>query len=413
MTVDRVVIVGAGQAGFEVAASLRHGKYPGAITILGNESHAPYQRPPLSKAYLNGAVAEAELMLRGAGYYGDHGITVESDARVESIDRKAATIRTANGGTVPYDHLVLATGARNRALQVPGSDLEGVLALRGIADAQALRERLRDTRRLVVVGAGFIGLEVAAVAAARGIEVSVVELSHRVMGRVVSIEMAEYFVDAHVRQQVAFHFRDKPVRIVGKGGAVTGVELESGKELAADCVLVAIGVTPDIELATDAGLPTDNGILVDASLRTADPAISAIGDCARFPDRYGDPLLRLESVQNAVDQGRHVAARILSDAPTAPYHAVPWFWSDQGKMRLQIAGVTAGSDEHVPCGSRETGSFSVVCFRHGELIGVESVNRAGDHMAARRLLRDGPRLTPEQAAADGFDLKSWVKGTIK
>ncbi len=276
--------------------------------------------------------------------------------------------------------------------------------LRTLADATALRERLTEARAVVLVGAGFIGLEIAAVAAKQGKDVRVVEATGRVMARVVSPPVARFFAAAHASWGTRFLFDTSIVRVLGESGRAVGAETTRGEVLRADLVVICIGVAPDDELAAAAGLATSDGIVVDATLATADPAISAIGDCARYPSRFADGMARLESVQNAVDQARCVAAR-LAGRP-APYAAVPWFWSDQGELRLQIAGLTAGHDQAVPRGDADSGRFSVFCYREGRLIGIESVNRPADHIAARRLLATAPDLTPDQAADPAHDLKA-------
>ncbi|KAB1070937.1 NAD(P)/FAD-dependent oxidoreductase [Methylobacterium planeticum] len=412
-----IVIVGAGQAGFQAAASLREAGAHAPITIVGEEPGLPYQRPPLSKAYLAGKSDAEALSLRPASYLAEHRITLRAGTRAAGIDRAARRLHLGAGGSLPYDHLVLATGARNKALPVPGAALDGVRQLRGLADADRLKADLAAAGRVAVVGAGFIGLEFAAVAAARGLAVTVVEATARPMARAVSREMGAFFRAAHEALGVRFAFEAGVEAIEGTGGQgtggqetesrVTGLRLVGGETLPVDLVLVGIGVRPNQELAEEAGLAVSDGIRVDAFLATDDPAISAIGDCARFPSPFAQGLspdgsTRIESVQNAIDQGRSLAARLTGRA--AAYAAVPWFWSDQGRHKLQMAGLTAPDDASVVRGSGE--AFSVFRFRNGALSGVESVNRAADHMIARRLLAAGTHLTPDQAADPGFDLKA-------
>ncbi|HEV7440941.1 MAG TPA: FAD-dependent oxidoreductase [Methylobacterium sp.] len=402
-----IVIVGAGQAGFQVAASLREAGAAEPITIVGDEPGLPYQRPPLSKAYLAGKADADALNLRPASYLAEHRITLRAGTRATGIDRAAQRLRLGDGESLAYDHLVLATGARNRALPVPGADLDGVRQLRGLSDADRLKADIAAAGRVAVVGAGFIGLEFAAVAAARGIAVTVVEATPRPMARAVSAEMGAFFRAAHEALGVRFAFEAGVEAIEGANGRVTGLRLAGGERLDADLVLVGIGVRPNQELAEAAGLAVSDGIRVDGLLATGDPAISAIGDCARFPSPFAQGLspdgsVRIESVQNAIDQGRSVAAR-LTGRP-AIYTAVPWFWSDQGRHKLQIAGLTAPGDACAMRGSGE--AFSVFRFRNGALSGVESVNRAADHMVARRLLAAGTGLSPAQAADPDFDIKA-------
>ena len=403
-----VAIVGAGQAGFQAAASLRQDGFAGRIVLISDEPVSPYQRPPLSKSYLAGESSLDELWLRPETFYTQHQIDVLAGETVTAIDRTERRLRMAPGGELSWDHLVLATGARYRPLAVPGAELDGVLPLRTLAEAHELRERLDETRDVVVVGAGFIGLEFASVAIARGAAVHIIEVTQHPMGRVVSATISRFFTDAHRRWGAKVSLGTGVSRILGAKGRVTGVETSNGQRLPADLVLICIGVIPNAELADEAGLAVDNGIVVDESLATADPAIFAIGDCANFPTPFAVGRVRLESVQNAVDQARCVAAHIAGTP--APYDKVPWFWSDQGDLKLQIAGITAGHDTSVLRGDPESGHFSVFCYRGGRLIGVESVNQTADHVVARRLLAGDPKLTPEQAADESYDLRSsWRK----
>jgi 3-phenylpropionate/trans-cinnamate dioxygenase ferredoxin reductase subunit len=310
----------------------------------------------------------------------------------------------------------MATGARHRRLSVPGATQDGVFSVRTLAEARALKPRLAAARRLVVIGAGFIGLEIAAVAIAAGTQVDVVEATSQPLGRALTSAMSQRLTEAHRAAGVRFHLGAMVTRILGDGQA-TAVQITAAEalpvDLAADLVVVGIGILPNTGLAEGAGLAVANGIVVDQWLATSDPAISAIGDCAAYPSRFAAPfftggLVRLESVQNAVDQARCVAARLLGKP--APYQAVPWFWSDQGKLSLQIAGLTAGCDRTVFRGDPDGIAFSVFCFGGDRLLGVESLNRPADHMAARRLLaRDRP-LAPAQAGDPAFDLKAYAAG---
>jgi 3-phenylpropionate/trans-cinnamate dioxygenase ferredoxin reductase subunit len=326
---------------------------------------------------------------------------------VTAINRTERRLLLASGAELPWDYLVLATGARFRPLPVPGAKLDGVLPLRTLADADILRERLDQGRDIVVVGAGFIGLEFASVAIARGAAVHIIEVTQQPMGRVVSATISKLFTDAHRRWGAEVLLGTGVTRILGAGGRVSGVETSDGRHRPADLVLICIGVIPNTEIAKEAGLAVDNGIVVDELLATADPAILAIGDCANFPTHFANGRVRLESVQNAVDQARSVAAYIAGKP--AAYDKVPWFWSDQGDLKLQIAGITAGHDTAVLRGDPGGGRFSVFCYRAGRLIGVESVNHTADHVVARRLLAGNPNLTPEQAADASYDLRAHVR----
>jgi 3-phenylpropionate/trans-cinnamate dioxygenase ferredoxin reductase subunit len=405
MAQERVVIVGAGHGGFQLAASLRQGGFDGAIVLLGEEPVLPYQRPPLSKDYLDGKIGFDLLLMRPDAFYRDHRIDYLAETRATEIDRAGKRLRLASGEQLDYDHLVLATGARNRVPALPGIELDGVCYLRTLADTDQLRERLAVAEHVVVIGAGFIGLEFAAVARGQGKPVHILELTDRVMGRVVCPPTSEFFAAAHRQTGVEFSFGAQAVRIAGDSGRVDHIELADGGRLKADLVLVSIGVVPNGELAAAAGLAVANGIVVNEELLTADPAISAIGDCCAFPSQHAQgAMTRLEAVQNAADHARCVADRVLGKPH--PYAALPWFWSEQGPLRLQIAGLTTGHDHTVLRGSLDKGEFSLFCYREGRLLGVESINRPADHAHSRRLLSAGRQVTPEQAADDGFDLRA-------
>jgi 3-phenylpropionate/trans-cinnamate dioxygenase ferredoxin reductase component len=407
MAAPVVAIIGAGQAGFQAAASLRDTGFAGRVVLIGDEPVLPYQRPPLSKSYLAGQSGIDDLWLRLAEFYAKQQIDLVYGDAVTAIDRGQRRLHLTSGIEFSWDHLLFATGAGCRPLAVPGAELDGVLTLRTLADADALRQRLEEAREVVVVGAGFIGLEFAAVALARGTAVHIIEVTRKPMGRVVSEPVSRFFTEAHIGWGADVALGTGVVRILGDGGRVAGVETSDGRRITADLVLICIGVIPNARLARVAGLTVDDGIVVDEYLVTSDPAISAIGDCANFPTPFAPVRVRLESVQNAVDQGRCVADR-LAGRP-APYQKVPWFWSDQGDLKLQIAGITIGHDASVLRGDPADRNFSVFCFRGSRLIGVESVNRTADHVIARRLLAGEPELSPEQAADEGFDLRAHAR----
>jgi 3-phenylpropionate/trans-cinnamate dioxygenase ferredoxin reductase subunit len=402
-----VAIVGAGQGGFQAAASLRQEGFAGRVVLLNDEPFLPYQRPPLSKSYLGGESGVDELWLRPEGFYEKQKIELVTGDPVSAIDRPGRCLRLASGREVACDRAVLATGARYRPLAVPGAELDGVLPLRTLADANVLRQRLDGAHEVVVVGAGFIGLEFAAVAITQGAAVHIIEITHHPMGRVVSMPTSRFFTDAHIQWGAKISLGTGVTRMLGANRRVTGVETTDGRHLPADLVLVCIGVIPNAELAHEAGLAVDNGIVVDEYLATNNPAISAIGDCVNFPTPFAVDRVRLESVQNAVDQGRCVAAR-LAGKPE-PYQKVPWFWSDQRDLKLQIAGITAGHDRAVIRGDPAAGQFSVFCYRGDRLIGVESANRTADHVVARRLLAGDPQLSPPQAIDESYDLRAHVR----
>jgi 3-phenylpropionate/trans-cinnamate dioxygenase ferredoxin reductase subunit len=397
-----VLIVGAGHAGFQLATSLRQSDFGESIRLLNDEAHLPYQRPPLSKAYLKGGGGADSLMFRPDKFYRDQNIELIA-GRAVAIDRDKHRVMLASGASLDYGHLVLATGARNRLLDIPNAGLEAVRYLRSLDESEVLRQRLSPGQRVVVIGAGFIGLEFAATARAKGLEVDVLELGTRVMARAVTAEISEFFQARHAATGIRIHLGVQATSIESDGAIVTGVSLSDGRHIPADLVVVGVGVLPNVELAAEAGLPVAAGIIVNEQLLTADPDISAIGDCALFASpRFGAPL-RLESVQNATDHARCVAARLTGDAKA--YDGLPWFWSDQGPDKLQIAGLTTGYDHVAVRGNPAEGSLSVFCYKSGHLVGIESVNRAGDHVFGRRVLVSNRVVTPEQAMDTSFDLK--------
>lgn len=398
-----VLVIGAGQAGIQVADSLRAEGFTGAVAILNDEAHAPYQRPPLSKDYL-GASAEP-LPLRGPGHYEAQGITLHAGSAV-SLDTAARSVALSDGSRLDYTHLVLATGAANRALPCPGADLPGVHALRTLDDAMRLQDALAAARKVLVIGAGFIGLEFAAGARARGLEVTVLEFAPRPMGRALSATASDWFTRRHLQDGIDLRLNEG-VAAIHRDGAALSVQSTTGARYAADLVLYGVGVEPRTELAREAGLEVANGIVVDAALRTSAPGVWAVGDCASFPHHGSGARLRLESVQNATDQGRHAARSILGDE--SAYAQTPWFWSTQGSVKLQIAGLGEPGDEQVPFGDPEAGKFSIALLRNGELAAVESVNSPADHIAARKLVGRGLVLATEDISAPGFSLKTLAR----
>ncbi|MFI8002456.1 NAD(P)/FAD-dependent oxidoreductase [Streptomyces sp. NPDC086010] len=405
MASHAVVVAGAGQAGFDTACALRSRGFRGRITLVGDEPPGPSYRPPLSKGYLAGTVAAEEIALRPPSFYTEQDIELLPGDRVASLDRERRTVLLESGLRLPYDNLVLATGSRPRSLPVPGASLTGVLSLRGLADAEDLRLRLSGPpRRLVVVGAGFIGLEVAATARGLGHDVTVVEAQPRALARALTPTVSDRIVAEHRERGVRVLLGREVTALFGDAeGRVQVMELDGGERIAADLVVVGVGVLPNVELALAADLLVGDGVVVDAQLRTSDPCIFALGDCARFPSPHAGRHVRIESVQNASDQAKCVAAAVCGE-PYA-YTAVPWFWSEQYALRLQIAGLTAAHDETVTVGDLAEGKFSVFCFRGGRLAGVESVNRPADHGIARRLLTAGTDLSPGTVREPGFDLK--------
>ncbi|GJE16066.1 NAD(P)/FAD-dependent oxidoreductase [Methylobacterium marchantiae] len=407
MSETGIVIVGAGQAGFQAAASLREAGHAGPVTMIGDEPSLPYQRPPLSKAYLAGKVDATGLFLRAPGFFADHRIACETSVQAASIDRAAQHVRLSDGRDLAYDHLILATGSRNRPLPVPGTDLAGVHQLRSIADADRIQAALAEARNVAIIGAGFIGLEFASICAARGLTVTVVEAADRPMARAVSEPIAAFFRETHESAGIRFLFGNGVQAIEGRDGRAEALQLSDGTACPADLVLIGIGVIPNQDIAAEAGLRVEDGIVVDSVLATDDPCVSAVGDCARFPTRFAaHGTARVESVQNAIDQGRCVAARIAGRA--TPYDAVPWFWSDQGGHKLQMVGLPIPSDVSVR--RRTANGFAVFRYRGTSVTGIETVDSAAEHMAARRIIARGLSPTPEEVADPAFDLKALAMG---
>jgi len=408
-----VVIAGAGQAGFQAAMSLRTGGYEGTVTLIGEEPYLPYQRPPLSKGYMAGKQDIEATALRPEAYYKSHLIDLIVGETIVGIDGAGRSVQLASGSGIPFETLVLATGARNRMLPVPGAELDGVHYLRTRDEAVKIKGRLEAASNIVVIGGGFIGLELAAAARASGSRsVTVFEAQPRLMPRVVAPVISEFYRQVHTEQGVAIVLGAMVTGIRGDG-TVRDVLLADGTVYPADLVLVGIGVIPNQELGERLGIAGANGFVVNEYLQTEDERIYAIGDCAEHPNRFasgrfaanlspGDRV-RIESVQNAVDQARCVAAAIVGKP--APYDAVPWFWTDQFDLKLQMAGLSGGCDEAVVRGDIESHKFSVFYFKESHLGAVDSVNRPADHMVARKLLAGGTRLTPDQAADLNLNLK--------
>lgn len=405
-----LLVVGAGQAGVQLAGSARDLGWEGPITLVGQEPHAPYARPPLSKAFLNGVVPLSSLALRSAAFYADKRIDLVTGEHIHRIDLSgdgAGTAISATGHRWRFDRLVLATGARSRRLPIEGAGLDGVLSLRDVRDAQALAGRLATATAVVVIGGGFIGLEVAATAAAAGIPVTVVEAAPALMNRVVSTATAGIIATAHRATGVRIRTGLRPVRLRGTGGTIAAVELDNGEELPADLVVVGVGARPRDELARAAGLHCDDGIVVDSRSLASDGHTIAIGDCANLPDPSpwsdGAPRLRLESVDNAVEQATSAAATLAG--LDRPYRGFPWFWSDQGRLKLQIAGLARPDDEVVLRPGRRPGQHTALRYRGPRLVAAECVNSPADFLAVRRALGEGVFLPRTTAADTGLSLK--------
>jgi 3-phenylpropionate/trans-cinnamate dioxygenase ferredoxin reductase component len=402
------LIVGASQAGLQLAVTLRELGDTGPITLVGAEAHPPYQRPPLSKEYLSGSADGDTLAFRAPSFYRDQAIDLVCGQKVECLSLPdgsgAGRGRTAEGAELRYDRLALTTGAEPRRLAVPGADLAGICYLRDLDDAQQLRTRLATARRVVVVGGGFVGLEAAAVARARGLEVTVVEAADRLIARAVAPVVSAFYEAAHERRGTTVLLDTGVVGFGGADGRVTTVRLTDGRELPADLVMVGVGVVPRTELAEQLGLEVDGGIVVDRYARTSAPGVVAAGDCTVLPHPVtGEGRVRLESVNNAVTQAATAAASLMGKLEVVPN--VPWFWSNQGDLRLQIAGLAAGFDDYVVRGEPDSEKFSVLYYRDGRLLAVDAVNAPGDYMVVRRALTQGTTIPAERAADAATPLK--------
>ncbi len=404
------LIVGASQAGLQVAVSLRALGDQERITLVGAEAHPPYQRPPLSKSFLSGDDDPQSLAFRKPEFYAEAGIDLVCGERVTDIALRGAhpeatgVATTDRGRRLRFDRLALAVGGRPRRLQVPGSDLDGITYLRDLDDATELRSRLASAGRVVVVGGGFIGLEAVAAARAAGKDVTVVEAADRLLSRAVAPVVSEFYRQAHVRRGARVLLSAQVCAFGGEGHVAT-VELTDGTVLRADLVLVGVGLVPRTELAEQLGLECDGGIVVNAHARTSDPSIVAAGDCTVIPHPLtGVGRVRLESVHNAVAQARVAAASLVGR--TEHTQAVPWFWSDQHDLKLQIAGLNSGYDRYVVRGEPDTEQFSVLYYRDGRLLAIDAVNRPVDYMAVRKALSDGATISADRAADVDVPLKS-------
>lgn len=400
---SHVVIVGAGQAGASVAAKLRALGFAGEITMIGEEPSPPYQRPPLSKAYLLGEMEEARLWLRPPEFWAAQAITLRLGEKVTAIDTGARTV-TAGGETIGYDDLVLTTGSVPRRLPAAiGGDLPGVFTVRTLADVDRMRAEFTAGRRLVVVGGGYIGLEAAAVARKLGLEVTVIEMAPRILQRVASPETSAHFRALHGAHGAVILEGAALDRILGET-AVTGVRLKDGRDLPADFVVAGVGITPGSDLAEAAGIALDNGIATDAQGRTSAPHVWAAGDCASFPWKGG--RIRLESVGNAIDQAELVAENILGAGKS--YEAKPWFWSDQYDCKLQIAGLNTGYDR-VVTRPGEGGAVSFWYYRGDDLLAVDAANDPRAYMVGKRLIEAGKSPDPALVADAATDLKALLR----
>jgi 3-phenylpropionate/trans-cinnamate dioxygenase ferredoxin reductase component len=402
---DRIICIGAGQAALSCAAKLRALGSTAPITLVGDEPHLPYQRPPLSKKYLTGEMERDRLLLRPPEWYAEQNVECRTSAKVAAIDRAAKTVTLSTGELLSYSALVLATGSTPRRLpQSVTHNLKGLHVVRGIADIDALAAEFKPGARCLVVGGGYIGLEAASVAAKQGLEVTIIEAMNRILERVACKETADYFVKLHESHGVEILTGAKLQDLEGSNCRVSGAVLADGRRMACEVVIVGIGIVPETALAEAAGLVIDNGIKVDEFCRTSDPSIYAVGDCANFPEHGG--RLRLESVPNAIAMGENAAAAIFG-SPIA-YVAKPWFWSDQYDVKLQIAGLNAGYDSVVTRGPGPQGDYSVWYYREGRLIAVDAMNAAAHYMVGKRLIEGGQSVAPEKVGDLTQDMKGWL-----
>lgn len=402
---ERLVLIGGGQAAVQAIQSLRQNGFTGSIALVGDEPHVPYQRPPLSKKYLAGALERERLHLRPATFYAAREIDLHLGVRAEELDVGAARIRLADGQSLAYDRLLLATGSRPRRIAVPGADLPGVHYVRTIDDVDSIRAELTPGARVVIVGAGYIGLEIAAVMIELGLSVTVLEVAGRVMSRVACAETAQFFADYHAARGVAIRCATQITEFRGRD-SVTAAVSATGEIFHCDVVIVGIGIVPNVELAERAGLPCDNGIRVDACARTRDPRIVAAGDCTNQPHPFIGRDVRLESVNNAIEQGKAAAASLLGQEQ--PFADVPWFWSDQYDLKLQIAGVALDYDQVVQRGDMRTRSFAMYYLRQTRLVAIDAVNSPREFMQGKKLLASRAEVPVESLADAQADLTRFV-----
>jgi len=399
-----IVVIGAGQAAGQAAASLRQEGYEGEITIIGDEAQAPYQRPPLSKAYLSGEVGLDRVLVRPENFYADKGINLQTGVRVESINRADKTIATSTGSTLSYDKLLIATGSRPRILNIQGSDLKGLHYLRTVDDVDGIRTAMEAAKNVCIVGGGYIGLEVAAVAKKAGHNVTVLEMEDRILQRVTTAEMSEFYHALHTGRGVDIRVNTMVSGFAGENGRVTSV-LCGDESIPADLVIVGIGIIPNVELAEAAGLTCDNGIVVNDHCQTSDPDIYAAGDCTNHPNPILDRRLRLESVPNAMEQARTACSNMLGGDKT--YAAVPWFWSDQYELKLQMVGFSADGDQSVLRGDKASNEFAVFYLKDGNVVAVDAVNSPKEFMVAKQLY--GKAVNEADLANPAFELKELLK----
>ncbi len=380
---ETIIIAGAGHAAGQVLASLKQQKYAGQIVLVGDEPHLPYQRPPLSKKFLAGEMSAERLYVKPASFYDEPQIELRLGTLITSIDRDNNSIHTESGEEIAYDKLVLALGSRVRRLSIAGADLDGVHYLRGIADVEGIRAEVESKGNVVIVGAGYIGLEVAAVLRKLGLNVTVVEMADRVMSRVVSPELSDFYQIEHTSQGVKLRLSTGITAFRGNG-RIDAVETADGELIPADFVVVGVGIIPNTELAVDAGLKVEDGIVVNDQCQTCDPDIYAVGDCTSHPNSIYARQLRLESVHNALEQAKTAVSNLCGN--TSQYSQVPWFWSDQYDLKLQIAGLSTGYDDAVIRGNPADRSFACIYLKGGRIIAADAVNSPKAFVQSKALI---------------------------
>ena len=404
-----IVVIGAGQAGLQTIMSLRQTGYEGDVTLVGDEAFLPYQRPPLSKAYLSGNMERERLFLKPDEFFTENNVTLKLNTSVESLDAAAKSVTLSNGETLSFEYAVIATGSRPRLLNVPGRELANIFDLRGMADIDAMQPHFVEGKKLVVVGGGYIGLEAAAVAAGMGLSVHVLEAAPRLLARVAEPEISDFYTRIHQAHGVTLVTESQMTGFVGDG-AVSGVEMADGSIIDADIVITGIGILPNVEIAEAAGLAVENGIVVNEVGQTSDAHIFAAGDCTSHPNDLLGRTMRLESVPNAIEQGKAVASAICGTPK--PYHQVPWFWSDQYDVKLQIAGVPTQIDSKVLRGDDSSNSFAWFYFTGDKLTGVTAINRPAEFMAGRMLIEKSLKgelsADPAKLADEDMKPKEWL-----
>lgn len=383
---ETIIVIGAGHAGAQIVESLRGGGFDGRLIMIGDEAHRPYDRPATSKELLSGGIDLDRVFLKREQFYTDKAIDLRLSVSAIKIDPAAKTVTLSTGEALHYNTLVIATGARARRIQVPGADLDGVFYLRSLADSQAIGARLGPGKKLAIVGGGYVGLEVAASATKLGCKVAVIEMLERLLARVAGTEIADFYAEAHRAAGVDLHFGVVIERFVGEG-SLKAVRLTDGTEIPADAVVVGIGAIPNTELAAEAGLAVENGIVVDDCGRTSDPSIFAVGDATNHPNDLLGKRLRLESVPAAMGQARAAASAILGNPK--PFHEIPWFWSDQYDIKLQIVGMSEIGDQVVLRGNPADRRFAAFYLRKGKIVAVNAVNSGKDFIQGKKLVAEG------------------------